>query len=300
MRRRSRVMAPTNAASAAGPARVGRSSRALIPRLRPGDIAVIDHLDIDRATARALIDAGVAGVVNASASISGRFPNLGPELLAEAGVAQVDMVGGEALRGIKDGTKLTLEDGNVSSGDELLAAGRSLERTDVIQLMTAAQRGLESQLQSFTANTVEFLRREQALMLHGEGIPNLRTSFDGRPVVVVVAGFKFREELARVKRFVKEQKPVVVAVDAGADAAAAAGITTDLLVLSEAGLGQSRSPGPGSGPASDKAIRAAKEVVVHADSAGHVVGAERLEKLGVELRPDGCHRDHRGPRAAPC
>jgi uncharacterized membrane-anchored protein len=127
-----------------GVARLGRNSRALLPSLRPGDVAVLDHLDLDRNTARALVDAGVVGVINASPSISGRYPNLGPEFLAESGTAHIDMVGPEVFAKIKDGAKLTLDGGNVLVGDRLAAAGRSLEATDVVQLMSAARRGLES------------------------------------------------------------------------------------------------------------------------------------------------------------
>lgn len=283
MRRRTRAPEQRLPGTATGPARVGRSSRALLPRLRPGDVAVIDQLDLDRETARALVDTGVVAVVNASASISGRFPNLGPELLANAGVVQVDMVGPDVLHAVKDGATLTVAEGNVSVGDRFIGAGRSLEEADVLQLMGEARQGLETQLRSFTANTVEFLRREQALILHGEGAPELRTSFEGRPVLVVVAGFDFSEDLSRVRRFVAEQKPVIVAVDAGADALLEARMKPDLLVLSEAGLGHRSSSGSGSAPVSDKGIRASREILVHADRSGHVVGTERLAKLGVDF-----------------
>src|SRR3954469_165326 len=88
-----------------GTARVERRARDLLPRLRPGDVAVIDHLDLDRGTAQALVDAGVVAVVDAAAVISGRYPNLGPQTLAAAGVVIVDGVGASGLAGIADGSE---------------------------------------------------------------------------------------------------------------------------------------------------------------------------------------------------
>jgi uncharacterized membrane-anchored protein len=260
---------------------MGRNVALLLPRLRPGDIAVIDHMDLDRSTARDLVSAGVAGVVNTAASISGRYPNRGPEVLAEAGIAQVDMVGPEILTQVRNGDQITILDGNVQRGDDLVAAGRALHSSDIVQLMLAARRGLETQLQSLTTNTVEFLRREQGLILHGDGLPQLRTQLAGRPVLVVVAGFDYEADLRRVRRFVKEQRPVVIAVDAGADAAKRAGVRPDVVVISEAGLGSRTATGPSVAPVSDKAIRSAREVVLLTDLSGQANGADRLDKLGV-------------------
>ena len=69
-----------------GTARVDRRTKNLTKRLQPGDIAVIDHADLDKVSADALVRVRPAAVVNASASISGRYPNLGPQILVEAGM----------------------------------------------------------------------------------------------------------------------------------------------------------------------------------------------------------------------
>ena len=281
MRRRTQAATALPPGAVTGPARVGRSATLLLPRLRPGDIAVIEHLDLDRSTARELAEAGVAGVVNAAASISGRYPNRGPELLAEAGIAQIDMVGTEVFTQVRNGEAITIVDGNVQRGADLVGAGRALHRSDIVQLMSAARRGLETQLQSLTTNTVEFLRREQGLILHGDGLPELRTRLAGRPVLVVVAGFDYAADLHRVRRFVNEQKPVIIAVDSGADAARRARMRPDVVVISEAGLGSRTASGPSVSPVSDKAIRSAREVVLVTDLSGQANGADRLDKLGV-------------------
>ncbi|MGE5718569.1 MAG: putative cytokinetic ring protein SteA, partial [Nocardioidaceae bacterium] len=136
-----------------------------------------------------------------------------------------------------------------------------------------------TQLQSFTHNTTEFLRREQDLLLHGEGAPDLRTRLAGRPVMVVVKGYDYRDDLRGLRRYIREQRPVLIGVDAGADALLEAGHRPDIVVIGENGLAPgTRADGS---TVSDKALRGAKEVVLHSDRAGRAVGSDRLERIGV-------------------
>lgn len=136
---------------------------------------VLDQLDLDRATADALVTAEVAGVVNASPSISGRFPNLGPEILVGAQIPLIDGVGGEVLRAVKDGSKLRLHEGAVYIGERKVAAGVEQTRESVADQMIEAKAGMSTQLEAFSANTIEFLRRERTLILDGvRGAPKLR------------------------------------------------------------------------------------------------------------------------------
>ncbi|MFC6344918.1 hypothetical protein ACFP8W_23250, partial [Nocardioides hankookensis] len=158
-----------------GTARVERRSRDLVARLRPGDIAVVDHLDMDRHTAQALVDAGVVAVVDAVAIISGRYPNLGPQLLADAGVEIVDGVGPAALGAISDGAAIRLHDGVVLVDDVEVARGRVLDAESVAAEMERARAGLATQLAGLTHNSTELLRREQDVLLHGIGVPRLAT-----------------------------------------------------------------------------------------------------------------------------
>ncbi|MGI8901231.1 MAG: putative cytokinetic ring protein SteA [Nocardioides sp.] len=269
-----------------GTARVDRRTSAVVRRSRPGDIAVIDHLDLDRVHAEALVDAGVSAVVNASSFISGRYPNLGPDLLARAGVILVDSAGTGVLRSVQDGATIRLYDGAVYHGQDVLAHGQLLTPADVAELMEQARSGLATQLQSFTHNTTEFLRREQDLLLHGQGIPKLRTRLEGRPAVVVVRGYDYREDLRRLRRFVREQRPVLIGVDAGANALVEAGLKPDVVVVGELGLGKGAAGDHGQ-TASDKALRTARDVVLHTDRSGRAVGSDRLERLGVRPRRIG-------------
>lgn len=256
-----------------GTARVERRTSALLPRLRPGDIAVLDHLDLDRTTAAALVDSGVAAVVNAAPMISGRFPNLGPQLLVEAGIPVVDNLGPDGLTAVPDGGRVRLDEGDLYVDGAVVASGRVLDEATVQAQMAAARTGMATQLDSFVHNTAEFLRREQDLLLHGDGLPTLSTPVAGRPVVVVVPSPDHRRDLAAVKRFAREQDAVCVGVHRGADALLEAGLRPDIVVL------DARADGPDLPSA--KALRAARDVVVRLDHHGAASAVTSVERLGV-------------------
>ena len=268
-----------------GTARVDRRTSAVVRRARPGDVAVIDHLDLDRSHAEALVDAGVVAVVNAASFISGRYPNLGPNLLANAGVVMVDNAGADVLKAVHDGSRVRVVDGKVFQGEEVLAEGTVLTAADIATRMEDARGGLATQLQSFTHNTTEFLRREQDLLLHGQGVPDLRTRINGRPVVIVVRGYDYREDLRKLRRYIREQSPVLIGVDGGADALLEAHQRPDVVVVGEQGLGSgSTNAGEQAQKISDRALREAREVVVHADRSGRAMGADRLDRIGVRTQ----------------
>ena len=252
-----------------GIARVERRTRALLPRLRPGDVAVLDHLDMDRATAQALVDAGVSAVLNAAPMISGRFPNLGPQVLAEAGILVLDNV--EGAFGIADGAPVRVYDEVVFADGAAVAMGREVDAHVVDHEMALARAGMGSQLETFTHNSTEFLRREEALLLHGLGLPETSTRIADRPVVVVAAGKASRRRLASIEAFIREQQPVLVGVDGGADLLLDAGHRPDIVVLSNAAPDAERP--------SAKSLRAARDVVVRVDG-----GADLLLDSGH--RPD--------------
>jgi uncharacterized membrane-anchored protein len=253
-----------------GTARVDRRISALLPRLRPGDIAVVDVLDLDRPSAQAFVDARVAAVVDSRALISGRYPNLGPELLAEAGVVMLDRVGSNGLAAIRDGARVRVHDGAVFVGDRAVALGRQLGPDTVEAEMAAARSGMVSQLQSFTHNSSEFLRREQDLLLHGSGLPTLRTALAGRPVLVVSDAHELQARRKDLKPFLREQRPVLVGVDAGADALAQAGYQPQVVVVTATAE-----------PPGTKVLRAARDVVMVLEPGAVGALPERLERLGA-------------------
>jgi len=251
-----------------GVARIDRNTARLLRRVGPGDIAVLDEMDLDRATADALVTAEVAAVVNAAPSISGRYPNLGPEILVGAGIPLLDSVGGEVFRRVKDGTKLRLHDGGVFSGDKELAQGSEQSSDSVADLMVEAKTGLVDHLEAFSGNTIEFIRRESSLLLDGVGVPDVRVTMRDRHVVVVSNGYDHAEDLKRLKPFIKEYGPILVGVDGGADALIAAGYTPDLIVGDPDGIGTDT-------------LKCGAQVVLPAHSDGHAPGLERIQDLGI-------------------
>jgi uncharacterized membrane-anchored protein len=253
-----------------GTARVDRRVAALLPRLKPGDVAVLDVLDLDRATAQALADARVAAVVDAGPLISGRYPNLGPRLLADAGIVLVDRVGPEGLAAIRDGAVVRVHGGAVHTSGAAVATGRDLDDDAIEAAMAAARQGMLSQLQTFTHTSGEFLRREQDLLLHGEGLPELRTTMRGRPVVVVSDPHELAARRKALRPFLREQRPVLVGVDAGADALVAAGLKPDVVVVSAHAE-----------PPTAKTVRAARDVVVVVEPGATGEAATRIERLGT-------------------
>ena len=256
-----------------GTARVDRRTRALLPRLRPGDIAVLDHVDLDRATAQALVDAEVAAVVNASAMISGRYPNLGPQVLVDAGVVVVDGIGSAGLSAISDGSSVRLHEATVYAGEEPLASGREVDAATVAAELDGARSGLITQLETFTHSSTEFLRREQDLLLHGQGLPRLNTRTAGRAVVVVVRGHDHERELDLIRPFLREQEPVLIGVGGGAEVLRAAGFTPDVVVL-DAGADDLELP-------TAKTLKAARDVVLRTDRGSARDAVDQLERLGV-------------------
>lgn len=256
-----------------GTARVDRRTRGLLPRLRPGDIAVLDHVDMDRTTAQALVDAEVAAVVNAAPMISGRFPNLGPQVLVEAGVLVVDGIGAAGLAAIADGSTVRVHDGSVLAGEELPASGREADAETIAAELDGARTGLVSQLETFTYTSAEFLRREQDLLLHGTGLPRLGSRIAGRAAVVVVRGHDHERELELIRPFLREQQPVLVGVGGGADVLRAAGLQPDVVVV-DAGAEDSEMPAA-------KTLKAARDVVVRSDRGSGRGQLEQLERLGV-------------------
>ena len=251
----------------AGPARVGTNAAGVAARLRPGDVAVIDQMDLDRSSAEALVAARPAAVLNAARSISGRYPSLGAQVLLAAGVPLVDDLGPDVLA-VPDGHTLRISDGTVHDGDALLAEGDVATPESVATAMDAARAGMATQLEAFAANGMAYLRDEQALLLEGAGVPELRTPIAGRPVLVVVPGEKAADDLAALRPFVREHRPVLVGVDGGADLLIAAKLRPDVVVGDLDAV-------------SDAALRSGAELVVRVPRTGEAPGATRLQRLGL-------------------
>jgi uncharacterized membrane-anchored protein len=252
-----------------GSARLDRRTKNLTKRLRPGDVAIIDHIDLDRVSAETLIGCQVAAVVNVAPSVSGRYPNLGPELLVRAGVPLVDDVDPEVFVRVGEGDRVRLSGGVLYAGEVPIARGVEQSIASVAQAMEDARAGLAVQLEAFAGNTMEFLRRERELLLDGVGVPHIRTALEGRHVLLVVRGYHYREDLKVLRSYIREYRPVFVGVDGGADALLEEGYRPDVIV------GDMDS-------VSDAALASGAELVVHAYRDGRAPGLARVESLGLE------------------
>jgi uncharacterized membrane-anchored protein len=250
-------------------ARVDNRTKNITKRLNPGEIAVIDHADLDRVSAEELIRRKVAAVVNASVSITGRYPNLGPQLLLEAGIPVIDGAGQDVLVKITDGTVVRIDQETVYLGDTVVAKGTPLTEDLVQASMAEARAMIGVQIESFAANTLEFLRREHELLTHGITPPDMQTDMSGRHVLVVVRGYHYREDIAALRPYIREYKPVMVAVDGGADALIEAGYQPDAI------FGDMDS-------VSDEALCCGAELVVHAYPDGRAPGLARVRDLGLD------------------
>jgi uncharacterized membrane-anchored protein len=250
-------------------ARVDRRTKSIGKRLNPGEIAIIDHCDLDRVSAEELIRRKVAAVVNASASITGRYPNLGPQLLLDAGIPVVDGVGKDVLVKVADGAVVRLDHETLYLGEAVVAKGTPLTRELVQAAMAEARSMVAVQIESFAANTLEFLRREHSLLTDGVAAPEMVTDMQGRHVLVVVRGYHYREDLAALRPYIREYKPVMIGVDGGADALMEAGYLPDAI------FGDMDS-------VSDEALCCGAELVVHAYPDGRAPGMARLRELGLD------------------
>jgi uncharacterized membrane-anchored protein len=219
-----------SAGEVVGCARVGKRTKDLSKRLVPGDIAVIDHADLDRVAADGLIDAGVVAVVNAAASITGRYPNGGPLRLVRAGVLLIDDVGSSIMDSVADGQTVRLDGGSVLAGDEPLGRGHVLGEDEIERRMEEARTGISTELQRFAENTLEYVKREADLVFAPVVLPKLHASFAGRHALVVVRGHDYKQDLHVLRPYIREFRPVLIGVDGGADALLEVGLKPDIIL----------------------------------------------------------------------
>src|SRR3954447_383367 len=258
----------TPAREIAGTARVGRRTKLLVRRLRAGDVAIIDHLDLDRVSAEELVSSGVRAVVNASRSSSGSYPNMGPVLLVQAGVHLLDIPDRSLLDRVKDGDPVVVRGGELLCRGEVLGRGEVQDPARVLERTEERRREIGEALEAFAHNTIEHMRDERELLAGRLEIPRFAPDLRALAVLIVVRGVHHREDLKALKPYIRDTRPVIVAVDGGADAVLEEGSCPDMIV------GDMDS-------ASERALRCGAELVVHAYPDGRAPGRARLDALGL-------------------
>ena len=254
--------------TAAGIARVDRRTKDLIKRIQPGDVAVIDHEDVDRIAAEGLVEARAGAVINASRSISGRYPNVGPLLLAAAGIPLVDGVGTGILDLISEGQTVRIEGGDVLVGPGVVASGTRQTLQSLEEAYEGAKLSMGDELERFAANTLEYMQRERHLLLESPQLPDINTKMRGRHVLIVVRGHDYKDDLAALQPYIQEMRPLLIGVDGGADALLEFGLQPEMII------GDFDS-------VSERALRTGAELVVHGYADGDAPGAARLTELGL-------------------
>jgi uncharacterized membrane-anchored protein len=252
-----------------GRLRLGRRTKHLVKKLVPGDVAVIDHVNIDRIAAEELIASGVGVVINASPSSNGRYPNAGPLLLAQAGVRLIDVEDADPFELLADGNHVTVSGGVVLGGGRELLRGHVLGVEELERQRAAQLERIDEALAEFAENTVAHVRQETDLLTGSVEFPPTRSSFRDRHVLIVVRGDRHRRDLKALRAYIRDVRPIVVAVDGGADGVLEAGLKPDVI------LGDMDSAG-------DEALRCGAELIVHAYPDGRAPGRQRLLDLGLD------------------
>jgi uncharacterized membrane-anchored protein len=266
---RTRRAAASAEKALSGRAMVDHRTKRLVTRLQPGDIAVIDHEDIDRVAAESLVEARPAAVLNAARSSTGRYANVGPLLLLRAGIVLLDDLGPALFEEVSEGDEVTIEGYKVIDGERFIASGIRQDSESIEAVHERSRARLGTELSLFAQNTVEYVEDNQDLLADDLEVPDLG-DWSGRHVLIVVRGHDYREDLAHLRGsgYLREMSPLVVAVDGGADALLESGVTPDVIV------GDMDS-------VSERGLTCGAELVVHAYRDGRAPGSERLDRLGL-------------------
>lgn len=254
-----------------GRAMIDRRTKRLVKRLRPGDIAIIDHIDLDKVTAEALIETGVKVVINASPSISGKYPNLGPFLLASAGINIIDEVGQEIFEAVTECDELKVDGETIILASGQILEGELLDLNAIDIKMEAARENISQEIDKFATNTLDYMRREKELLHGGQEMPDTDIDFNGKHVLIVVRGYDYKADLVALRSYIREVRPILIGVDGGADALVSEGYKPDII------MGDMDS-------VADQTLQSGSELIVHAYRDGSAPGLKRLEKMGLSAK----------------
>lgn len=244
-------------------------TKRLASRLKPGDIVIIDHQDLDEVAGKMLLENKVKAVINMASSISGKYPNLGPKILLDNGIPVFDEADKNILTKIKEGDVVKIRNNNLYCNKEFVLKLKMLTREQLNSRLNIAQRNLKKELDRFIENTLEYAHKEKDIILDKILLPDIKTQLNNKHVLVVVRGKNYKEDLKAIKAYLEEVKPVMIGVDGGADALIEAGYTPDIII------GDMDS-------VSDIALKKCKEIIVHAYKDGRAPGLNRIKNLNLK------------------
>jgi len=253
-----------------GKVKVDYKTKNLVKRVQPHEIAVINHADLDEVAALSLVKARVKAVINAQPSATGRYPNPGPLVLIKHHVPLIDNTGPAVMK-LHDGQTIEIRDEKIVVNNTVLARGTRQSRETILKIMECGKTNLQVSMEKFVDNTLFHAGLERSLILGELQIPQLNISLQGKQVLIVIRGASYYDDLAAVKSYIREMKPVLIGVDGGADALFECGYRPKLI------FGDMDS-------VSDSVLSCGAELVVHAYTDGTSPGLERVKKMGLAAK----------------
>jgi uncharacterized membrane-anchored protein len=246
-----------------------KRTKDLAKRIKPGEIAIIDHKDLDEIAANSLVNSKIKAIINQSPSISGKYPNKGPSILLDNGIFIID-VDFDLMDRLDEGDLIEIDEyGNIFKDEEKICNGLIIDKEKVESLIKFAYENISEELEKFIDNTIEYAKKEKGMILGDVVIPPLKTKFNNKHVLIVVRGQNYKEDLSTIRSYIDEVSPILVGVDGGADALLEFGLIPDLVVGDMDSI-------------SDECLKKSKEIVVHAYPDGRAPGLSRIEELGLE------------------
>ena len=250
-------------------ARLDKRTKNLVKRLAEGEVAIIDHTDVDRVSAESLIERKPCCVVNAACSVTGSYPNLGPLMMVASGLTVLDEVGQGIFEKVHEGDRISVVGDRVMKGGLEVVRGKLLTLEEIECRIEESKKRLGKHLGDFATNTMELLEAEKEILLESVDLPHIMTKFKGRHALIVVRGHDYKKDLVALRSYVREMKPIMVGVDGGADALLEMGYKPLMIV------GDMDS-------VTDEALKGQAELVVHGYTDGRAPGKARLDELGLE------------------
>jgi uncharacterized membrane-anchored protein len=255
-----------------GKAYKGKKTKDLLRQLPAGSIAIIDHADIDRISAEGLVATAPKAVINAAKSISGRYPNVGPGIINAAGILLIDDCGDDVFTNIEDGAEICIKGAKIFCNSKLVATGTLLTGKLIADYLKHAERAMDKMMADFVKNTVEHLNADAVALIFDPVVPEIKTNMHGRQALVVVRGYDYKADLKMLNPYIHDMRPILIAVDGGADALIEMGLKPDIIIGDMDSI-------------TDDALLCGAEIIPHAYTDGTCPSLPRLQGLGIQAEP---------------
>lgn len=254
-----------------GKVRLDKKTKNLIKRINPGEIALIDHENVDEIAGYDLAERKIKAVININSFISGKYPNTGPEILVNSGITLLDQVREDIWDEVKEGEEIEIKEDKVFKNGREIGRGEILGKKEIKEKLELSYENINRELDRFVQNTMEYACKEKDIITGKFPLPYLDISLKGKHVLVVVRGQNYREDLITILPYIREIRPVIIGVDGGADAVKDFGLKPHLIIGDMDSI-------------SDEALISGEEIIVHAYPDGRAPGLERIKKLGLKYK----------------